>query len=151
MWRPKWFEDFTHESYWSVHELRRKRMAAVDAGRARSLGVSVVVPALYNYMPAEAVALGWLNEIDALGAIRHRILDSTKLTGWDVFTFHTRHNLDPFYASTIAAVRETWLREGTLKPSSIAETVKHYGAAYQYNRISPRSSRPALGTSAARR
>jgi hypothetical protein len=89
-------------------------------------------------MPAEAVALGWLNEIDALGTIRHRILDATKLTGWDVFTFHTRHNLDPFYASTIAAVRETWLREGTLKSSSIAETVKRYGAAYQYNRIVPR-------------
>jgi len=100
--------------------------------------VTVVVPALYNLMPAEAVALGWLNEIDALGAIRHRILDSTKLTGWDVFTFHTRHNLDPFYASTIAAVRETWLREGALKSGSIAETVKRYGPAYQYNCISPR-------------
>ena len=100
--------------------------------------VTVVVPALYNFMPAEAVALGWLNEIDALGTIRHRIIDSTKLTGWDVFTFHTRHNLDPFYASTIAAVRETWLHEGSLKSSSIAETVKQYGAAYQYNRIPAR-------------
>ncbi len=100
--------------------------------------VTIVVPAVYNFMPAEAVALGWLNEIDALGAIRHRILDSTKLTGWDVFTFHTRHNLDPFYSSTIAAVRETWLREGTLKPRPIAETVKQYGAAYHYNSISPR-------------
>ena len=89
-------------------------------------------------MPAEAVALGWLNEIDALGAIRHRIADATKLTGWDVFTFHTRHNLDPFYASTIAAVRETWLHEGGLKRSSIAETVKRYGAAYQYNCIPAR-------------
>jgi hypothetical protein len=100
--------------------------------------VAVVVPALYSFMPAEAVALGWLNEIDALGTIRHRIIDSTKLTGWDVFTFHTRHNLDPFYASTIAAVRETWLREGTLKASSIAETVKRFGPSYQYNRIPAR-------------
>src|SRR5689334_25121695 len=51
--------------------------------------VTVVVPAIYNFMPAETVALGWLNEIDALGTIRHRILDATKWTGWDVFTFHT--------------------------------------------------------------
>jgi hypothetical protein len=42
--------------------------------------VTIVVPALYNFMPAEAIALGWLNEIDALGAIRHRIADVTKLT-----------------------------------------------------------------------
>ena len=100
--------------------------------------VTVVVPALYNFMPAEAVALGWLNEIDALGTIRHRIADATKWTGWDVFTFHTRHNLDPFYASTISAVRETWLNEGTLKRSCISETVKRYGAAYNYNCIPAR-------------
>jgi hypothetical protein len=100
--------------------------------------VTVVVPALYNVMPAEAVALGWLNEIDALGAIRHRIADVTKLTGWDVFTFHTRHNLDPFFASTIAAVRNTWLHEGGLKLSSISETVRRYGAPYQYNCIPAR-------------
>jgi len=100
--------------------------------------VTIVVPALYNFMPAEAVALGWLNEIDALGSIRHRIADATKLTGWDVFTFHTRHNLDPFYSSTIAAVRETWLHEGGLKQNSIAETVKRYGHAYQYNCIPAR-------------
>jgi hypothetical protein len=100
--------------------------------------VTVVVPALYNFMPAEAVALGWLNEIDALGAIRHRIADVTKLTGWDVFTFHTRHNLDPFFASTIAAVRDTWLHEGGLKLSAISETVRRYGAPYQYNCIPAR-------------
>ena len=100
--------------------------------------VTIVVPALYNFMPAEAVALGWLNEIDALGTIRHRIADATKLTGWDVFTFHTRHNLDPFYASTIGAVRETWLHEGSLKQQCIAETIKRYGAAYQYNCIPAR-------------
>jgi hypothetical protein len=100
--------------------------------------VTVVVPALYNFMPAEAVALGWLNEIDALGAIRHRIADVTKLTGWDVFTFHTRHNLDPYYASTIAAVRQTWLHEGSLKENSIRETVRRYGAPYHYNCIPAR-------------
>jgi hypothetical protein len=100
--------------------------------------VTIVVPALYNFMPAEAVALGWLNEIDALGINRQRIAAATKLTGWDVFTFHTRHNLDPFYSSTIAAVRQTWLHEGGLHMSSIEETVKRYGAAHQYNRIPAR-------------
>ncbi|HET9942583.1 MAG TPA: hypothetical protein VFR05_04540 [Terriglobia bacterium] len=100
--------------------------------------VTVVVPALYNFMPAEAVALGWLNEIDALGVIRHRIADVTKLTGWDVFTFHTRHNLDPFYASTIAAVRDTWLHEGGLTQTCINETVRRYGAAYHYNSVPAR-------------
>ena len=100
--------------------------------------VTVVVPALYNFLPAEAVALGWLNEIDALGAIRHRIADVTKLTGWDVFTFHTRHNLDPYYASTISAVRQTWLHEGTLKEPCIRETIRRYGAAYHYNCVPAR-------------
>ncbi len=113
----------------SLHRLNKKEIKGP---------VTIVIPALYNFMPAEAVALGWLNEIDALGAIRHRIADATKLTGWDVFTFHTRHNLDPFYASTISAVRETWLHEGGLKQSSIAETVKRYGAKYHYNCIPAR-------------
>src|SRR5215510_12178937 len=49
--------------------------------------VTVVVPALYNVFPAESIALGWLNEIDALHTIRMRIMTSAKLTGWDVFTF----------------------------------------------------------------
>jgi hypothetical protein len=89
-------------------------------------------------MPAEALALGWLNEIDVLGTIRHRMTDTTKITGWDVFTFHTRHNLDPFYASTIDAVRDTWLKEGTLKQAAIEETLKRYGAPYQYNAIHAR-------------
>jgi hypothetical protein len=100
--------------------------------------VTVVVPALYNFMPAEAVALGWLNEIDALGSIRHRIADVAKLTGWDVFTFHTRHNLDPYYASTIAAVRQTWLHEGTLNEGYIRETIRRFGAAYRYNCVPAR-------------
>jgi hypothetical protein len=100
--------------------------------------VTVVVPAVYNVMPAEAVALGWFNEIDALAAIRHRMVQVARLTGWDLFTFHTRHNLDSFYSSTIAAVRETWLSEGTLKPACVAETVKQYGPVYEYNRVAPR-------------
>jgi len=100
--------------------------------------VTVVSPALYNFMPAEALALGWLNEIDALGTIRQRIAAATKLTGWDVFTFHTRHNLDPYYATTIEAVRETWLHEGGLKQNTIAETIKRFGAPYQYNCIPAR-------------
>src|SRR5258706_14257908 len=51
--------------------------------------VTVVVPALYSVLPAEMVAMGWLNEIDALGAIHQRIACTAKITGWDVFTFHT--------------------------------------------------------------
>src|SRR5438094_7083216 len=65
--------------------------------------VTVVVPALYNFMPAEGVALGWLNDINALLAIRQKIVAAAKLTGWDVFTFHTQHNLDSFFNSNIAA------------------------------------------------
>ncbi|HEX4998835.1 MAG TPA: hypothetical protein VFY29_11455 [Terriglobia bacterium] len=99
---------------------------------------TVVVPAVYNLMPAEAVALGWFNEIDALATIRHRMIEAAQLTGWDLFTFHTRHNLDAFYASTIAAVRETWLSEGSLKPNCIAAAVKQYGPLYEYNRVSAR-------------
>ena len=120
---------------WKASALRSlQRFAKVETRGP----VTVVVPALYNVMPAEAVALGWLTEIDALGAIRHRIVDVMKLTGWDVFTFHTRHNLDPFFSSTISAVRETWLHEGTLKQSCIQETIRRYGAPYQYNCVPAR-------------
>jgi hypothetical protein len=100
--------------------------------------VTIVVPALFNLMPAETLALGWLNEIDALGTIRHRIADAAKVTGWDVFTFHTRHNLDSYYESTIAAVKDTWLKEGSLARNSVVETTKRYGAAYHYNYIPAR-------------
>jgi hypothetical protein len=107
--------------------------------RGRAAGqITIVVPALYNFMPAEALALGWLNEIDVLGTIRHRMTAATKLTGWDVFTFHTHHNLDPFYSSAIDAVRETWLKEGTLKQTSIDETLKRYRQPYHYNAIHAR-------------
>ena len=100
--------------------------------------VTVVVPALYHFMPAEVLALGWLNEIDCLAAIRHRIMLVSKLIGWDVFTFHTRHNLDPYFDSTIKAVRETWLNEGALNQDAIAQTRRQFGAAFDYHRIEPR-------------
>jgi len=100
--------------------------------------VTIIVPALFNLMPAENLALGWLNEIDALGTIRHRIADASNVTGWDVFTFHTRHNLDSYYASTISAVRDTWLHEGSLKQSCVLETAKRFSSAYHYNQIPAR-------------
>ena len=100
--------------------------------------VTIVVPALYHCMPAEVLALGWLNEIDALATIRHRIMLAAKLIGWDAFTFHTRHNLDPYFDSAIKAVRETWLHEGALIEDAIAQTKKRFGAAYDYHRIEPR-------------
>jgi len=34
-------------------------------GEAITRPVTVVVPALYNYLPGESIAMGWLNEIDA--------------------------------------------------------------------------------------
>ena len=100
--------------------------------------VTVMVPALYSILPAEGVALGWLNQIDALGAIRQRILAASKLTGWDVFTFHTLHNLDHYFDSTIAAVRETWLHEGRLSSDCVNETRRKFARAYEYHRIQAR-------------
>lgn len=115
---------------WKASALRS--LQRINKAEVTGHPVTIVVPAFYNFMPAEAVALGWLNEIDALHAIRSRILDAAKWTGWDVFTFHTRHNLDPFYATTISAVRETWLHEGSLKRCTVTETIKRFGAPYQY-------------------
>ena len=100
--------------------------------------VTIMVPAVFSFMPAESVALGWLNEIDALGTIRQRIIASSRVTGWDVFTFHTLHNLDHYFDSTIAAVRETWLREGRLSSDCVHETQKKFGRAYEYHRIQAR-------------
>ncbi len=97
-----------------------------------------MVPALYNRLPAETVAMGWLNEIDALGAIRHRMSSAARKTGWDVFTFHTQHNLDHFYDTTIAAVRETWAHEGSLSASSMNETKRRFANIYDYHLIEPR-------------
>jgi hypothetical protein len=100
--------------------------------------VTIMVPALYNLMPAENVALGWLNEIDALATIRHRMICAGKITGWDVFTFHTLHNVDHFFDTTIGAVRDTWMKEGNLSAAAYVETKRLFGKPYDYHRIHAR-------------
>jgi hypothetical protein len=100
--------------------------------------VTIVVPALYSVLPAETVAMGWLNEIDALGAIHQRMSSAAKITGWDVFTFHTLHNLDPYFNTTIAAVRDTWLKEGTLSREAVVETKRQFNKPYDYHKIAAR-------------
>jgi hypothetical protein len=100
--------------------------------------VTVVVPALYNFLPGESVAMGWLNEIDALATIRQRINCAAKLTGWDVFTFHTLHNLDRYFDTTISAVRDTWLKERNLSIETGLETKRRFGRPYDYHRVEPR-------------
>jgi hypothetical protein len=107
-------------------------------GRRRPEPATIMVPALYNRLPAETFALGWLNEIDSLQSIRHRMIATAKKTGWDVFTFHTQHNLDHFYDTTISAVRETWSREGSLNIATVNETKKRFGNIYDYHRVQPR-------------
>jgi len=121
---------------WKASALRT--LQRLHRSRVSGRSVTIVIPALFNLMPAETLALGWLNEIDALGTIRHRIGDAAKITGWDVFTFHTRHNLDSYYETTIAAVKDTWLKEGSLAQNSVVEANKRYGAAYHYNYIPAR-------------
>src|SRR5437870_9730528 len=95
---------------WKATALRRLHRFSNGIGSTRP--ATIMVPALFNFMPAETLAMGWLNEIDALVAIRQRMSCAAKITGWDVFTFHTLHNLDHFYDTTITAVRDTWLKEG---------------------------------------
>jgi hypothetical protein len=97
-----------------------------------------MVPALFNFMPAETLALGWLNEVEALVAIRQRMICAEKITGWDVFTFHTLHNLDHFFDTTIMAVRDTWLKEGNLSSAAILETKRRFGRPYDYFQIPAR-------------
>jgi len=97
-----------------------------------------MVPPLYNFMPAESVAMGWLNEIDALGTIRQRMICAANITGWDIFTFHTLHNRDHYFDTTITAVRDTWLKEGTLSPAAVLETKKQFSKPYDYFRIPAR-------------
>src|SRR5205823_1216176 len=93
---------------------------------------------LYNFMPAESLAMGWLNEIDALAAIRHRISCAAEITGWDVFTFHTLHNADHFFDTTIGAVRDTWVNEGSLSRNALRETRRQFGKPYDYHCIHAR-------------
>jgi hypothetical protein len=100
--------------------------------------IVVMVPALYNVLPAETVAMGWLNEIDALASINPRLSCAAKITGWDVFTFHTLHNLDPYFNTTIDAVQDTWLKEGTLCVEAVAETKRRFGKPCDYYSIAPR-------------
>ena len=97
-----------------------------------------MVPALYNFMPAESLAMGWLNEIDALVTIRQRMICAAKITGWDVFTFHTLHNADRFFDSTIGAVRDTWMKEGNLSTAAMLETKRQFGKPCDYHRIHAR-------------
>jgi len=97
-----------------------------------------MVPALYNLMPAENLALGWLNEIDALALIRQRTMSAAKITGWDVFTFHTLHNVDHYFDTTISTIRETWVNEGILSNATHLETKRRFGKPYDYHRIHAR-------------
>jgi hypothetical protein len=97
-----------------------------------------MVPALHNLMPAENVALGWLSEIDALASIRQRMSCASRITGWDVFTFHTLHNADRFFETAIGAIGETWVKEGRLSTSAIEETNRQFGKPFGYHRIHAR-------------
>ncbi|HSU88434.1 MAG TPA: hypothetical protein VLL56_06335, partial [Terriglobia bacterium] len=118
---------------WKASALRRLHRFGNGIGPARP--ATIMVPALYNFMPAESLAMGWLNEIDALVTIRQRMICAAKITGWDVFTFHTLHNRDHYFDTTIAAVRDTWLKEGNLSPATILETKRRFSKPYDYFRI----------------
>jgi len=121
---------------WKASALRRLHRFGNGVGATRP--ATIMVPALYNVMPAESLAMGWLNEIDALHSIRQRMTCAAKITGWDVFTFHTLHNLDHYFDTTIAAVRDTWLKEGNLSPAAILETERRFSKPYDYFRIPAR-------------
>ena len=121
---------------WKASALRRLHRFDNGSGSARP--ATIMVPPLYNFMPAESVAMGWLNEIDALGAIRQRMICAANITGWDIFTFHTLHNRDHYFDTTIAAVRDTWLKEGNLSPAAVLETKKQFSKPYDYFRIPAR-------------
>jgi hypothetical protein len=97
-----------------------------------------MVPALYNLMPAETVALGWLNEIDALVTMRQRMNCAARITGWDVFTFHTLHNADHYFDTTIRAVHDTWVKEGNLCVQAVQEARRRFGKPQDYHRIHAR-------------
>jgi len=63
---------------------------------------------------------------------------ATKITGWDVFTFHTLHNLDHYFDTTITAVRDTWVKEGSLNVGAVQQTKQRFGKPYDYHRVQPR-------------
>jgi hypothetical protein len=106
--------------------------------RSASDPATLMVPPLYNFMPAENLALGWMNEIDALALIRQRTISAAKITGWDVFTFHTLHNADDYFDTTIRAIRETWVTEGILSNAAYVQTKRQFGKPYDYHRIHAR-------------
>src|SRR5437588_12780468 len=107
-------------------------------GTASPHPATIMVPALYNFMPAESLAMGWLNEIDALVTIRQRMICASKIAGWDVFTFHTIHNADHYFDRTICAVRDTWMKEGNLSTAALRETKRLFGNPSDYHRIHAR-------------
>ena len=121
---------------WKASALRK--LQRWTNGTISSNPVTIMVPALYNFMPGENLALGWLNEIDALTTIRQRMICAAKITGWDVFTFHTLHNRDRFYDSTITAVRDTWVKEGNLSAGAVLETKRKFGKPYDYHQVHAR-------------
>jgi hypothetical protein len=121
---------------WKASALRR--LQRWNGGTAPVRPVTIMVPALFNFLPAESIAMGWLNEIDALVTIRQRMVCAAKLTGWDIFTFHTLHNLDHYFDSTITAVRDTWVKEGNISPDAIRETRRRFAKPYDYHRIEAR-------------
>src|SRR5262245_59657214 len=138
-WKPRAYPvpRATHRGFrWKASMLRT--LQGWNGIAVSSHPATIMVPALYNFMPAECVAEGWLNEIDTLVSIRQRTACATKITGWDVFTFHTLHNADRFFDTTIAAVRETWLKEGRLSSAAIQQTKRRFGNPYDYHRISAR-------------
>jgi len=138
-WKPRAYPVPTtnHRAYrWKASMLRNLR--GWNGAAVTSHPATIMVPALYNLMPAECIALGWLNEIDTLVSIRQRITAAARITGWDVFTFHTLHNVDRFYDTTIAAVRETWIKEGSLSNAVVQKTKRQFGNAYDYHRIPAR-------------
>src|SRR5947199_375036 len=115
---------------WKASALRRLHRFDNGSGSARP--ATIMVPPLYNFMPAEGVAMGWLNEIDALGAIRQRMICAANITGWDIFTFHTLHNRDHYFDTTIAAVRATWLKEGNISPAVVLGKTRQFSKPYDY-------------------
>src|SRR5262245_20268164 len=121
-WKPRTYpvpEPSRSTVRWKASVLRTLNRWHKTGGSAHP--ATLMVPALFNFMPAESVAMGWLNEIDALQTIKHRLNSAAKMTGWDVFTFHTLHNADHFFDTTIGAVAETWIKENNLSPVAVQE------------------------------
>jgi hypothetical protein len=63
---------------------------------------------------------------------------ASKITGWDVFTFHTLHNADHYFDTTIGAIRDTWMKEGNLSTATHHKTKGLFGKPYDYHRIHAR-------------